>query len=523
MDIARNIPSAVSPYPRTSLAGSSLAAWGGIAFAFASAVVYLLNTRYGIGIRPDSLRYMHNSWLPADAPMYGWVLELASSSGLNIVAGAKLTGLVLVSANAFLVWHILLKATNRPAYAVGGTALILLAPTFVGMHAMALSEPLFLFSLFLTVLCFLNYLETRAVRWLVLASMGVAFAALVRFPGATLGAALAGLLLALPDEQPRTRITRTALLAGISGALFGGWALFAKLTTGQAVGRELHFYGNADDGRWLQGFDSLSSLIVPMQVPAVPRGIFLFAVIAGALWLCVRHWQWVLRPAEERKRRSHEMAGPILLTFALCYFAFIMLALGIEANLPLNGRYALPFYVGLMMASTIALARLPSGSGVPAIIEGALIAAAMLILAFHAVRTTVQTHEYHSEGIDFASRAWAGSPTIAAIRRLPGDAIIYSNGPEPITYLTERSVQITPRRISARTGRDMPENPFAAQVDRVRRDLASGKAYVVFLDRVDWRFYLATEAELRRMLPLVLIERTSDGRIYAAAPDTVEG
>ena len=72
----------------------------------------------------------------------------------------------------------------------------------------------------------------------------------------------------------------------------------------------------------------------------------------------------------------------------------------------------------------------------------------------------------------------------------------------------------TPSIVQRRTGRDNPVNSFADQVERLRAQLAGGDAYIVILDRVDWRFYLASEAELQRLLKLKMIRREADGRIY---------
>jgi hypothetical protein len=100
------------------------------------------------------------------------------------------------------------------------------------------------------------------------------------------------------------------------------------------------------------------------------------------------------------------------------------------------------------------------------------------------------------------------------VNTLPDDAKIYSNGPDALNYLTPRTTAFTPSIVQRRTGRDNPVNSFADQVERLRAQLAGGDAYIVILDRVDWRFYLASEAELQRLLKLKMIRREADGRIY---------
>src|SRR5258706_8796423 len=63
---------------------------GGLAFVSISAVLFLLGTRYGICIPPDSTRYMSMVQGPYDAPLYPWVLMAVGATGIGIVAGPKL-------------------------------------------------------------------------------------------------------------------------------------------------------------------------------------------------------------------------------------------------------------------------------------------------------------------------------------------------------------------------------------------------------------------------------------------------
>src|SRR3546814_6112166 len=123
---------------------------GGIACVLVSSFLFLLSTRYGIGILPDSTRYMSINDKPFDAPLYPWMLMGLAATGISIEYAAKLAGLLLVGVNSALIWYLLARATTRYAYAAVGSAIIILSPQFVYLPSLEISEPHFIFSLFFT-------------------------------------------------------------------------------------------------------------------------------------------------------------------------------------------------------------------------------------------------------------------------------------------------------------------------------------------------------------------------------------
>src|SRR3546814_15470938 len=60
---------------------------GGIACVLVSSFLFLLGTRYGIGILPDSTRYMSINDKPFDAPLYPWMLMVLAATGISIEIG----------------------------------------------------------------------------------------------------------------------------------------------------------------------------------------------------------------------------------------------------------------------------------------------------------------------------------------------------------------------------------------------------------------------------------------------------
>jgi 4-amino-4-deoxy-L-arabinose transferase-like glycosyltransferase len=478
----------------------------------ASAVLFLLNTHQGIGILPDSTRYMRLSPTPYDAPLYTWMLAGLAASGIGMDLGAKLLGLVLVCANTLLIWHLLLRGTSSIVVAAVGTALIILSPHFVGLHAVAMSEPLFLFALFVTTLLFIRHMESGRPLWLGLCGVALALAMLVRFTALPLAGAFTVVLLLDRRKTWGERLRPLLLLGGVSGFIFFAWVIASKLTTGHAVGRDLAFYGNADAERWQSGLKALTAYLLPVQVPSIVRLVLLLVVLGAVTWLCVHRTRAFLRS----EQKSAGDAIPVIFgLFALFYIGFMVLSVSVEANLNLNGRYTLPFYVALVIAGASVAFDRRSGGRLERLPGLALACIALLVLASHAIRTMTQTQENFAEGIGFASKAWASSPILRATDALPRDARIFTNAPDALNYLTSRRTMFVPSRVERRTGMEDPAHPFARQLADLKAQLAAGNGYVVFIDRVDWRFYLIPEADLRQALGLKLIRRENDGRIYA--------
>lgn len=487
---------------------------GGTIFVLLSMLLFLINTRHGIGIYPDSLRYMRISERPYDAPLYPWMLMLASLNGIDITAGAKAIGLFFVCANTALIWHLLMRATGQFVYAAAGTALVTLSPQFVTLHSLAMSEPPFLFFLLATVLVFLLYLETEDRTWLKVSAVVLGVATLARFTAPPLGAAIAACLLLNPRHAPARRFGDVVLFAVVSASIFLCWAVMSHIISGRSVGRALWFYGNMGSKEWMTSLTALTAWLLPDQVPVAVRIALFGTFVVAVASLTFLHARRTLQQAQKAKVVD-DMLPTLFGLFFIFYMGFIVLSTSAEANLALNGRYAFPVYVTTVLMTTIILAHLRDEENTRIkLLHRGLVCLAVLVISSHVIRTAVRSTEAFRSGVGYASREWVNSPTIKVLRGLPADAEIYSNGGDVIAYLLRRDAHFVPDRVKLRTGLDDPANPFEAQLETLRTKLAQENSYVAYLDRIDWRFYAVTEAELKQHLSLVNIATEADGRVY---------
>ncbi|MDW9830271.1 phospholipid carrier-dependent glycosyltransferase [Sinorhizobium meliloti] len=489
----------------------------GALLALLSISLFVVNTRLGIGVFPDTTRYMGINELPYDAPVYAWLVRLPALLGIDMTTGAEALGLIFVSANTFLIWHLLIRATGKYRHAIIGTALIILAPQFVALHASAMSEPPFLFFLLVALVTTLRYLETEKRVWLVASAVALGIAALTRFAGPALGAAVALSLFLNPRHGRSRRITDILIYGFLSALIFMTWLVISQISSGHSIGRELGFYGNMGSAEWLRSLGSLMAWLLPDQVPNSVRGIVLALFVIAACGLIFAHSSRALDRARTRIV-ADEFLPLILGLFVLCYLAFMVLATAVEANLLLNSRYALPPYVMTVMAVTIALAGRKCSAGVWKGMHNGVVVLAIVVLCGHSARTLVRSLDAYRSGIGYAGLEWTQSSTMNAVQELPADALIYSNGPDAIAYVLKRRAFFIPARFQLRTGIEDPSNPFEHQVLRLKNASQKQRAYIVIFDKVTWRFYRASEAELKRHLSLTNVATKSDGRIYAVLP-----
>jgi hypothetical protein len=256
--------------------------------------------------------------------------------------------------------------------------------------------------------------------------------------------------------------------------------------------------------------DSLSAFMMPTFIPAAIRYIAAACILLLAAYLVYRALVRVVRDG------STARADVLTVVFGLSiawYAVFLVISVNIEANLPINGRYLFPVYIAIIVVLFAALGRHRAGS-TPRAADMAILALIGLVIVGHGFRSAAQASEAYREGIGYQGPKWHSSPTILAINQLAADAKIFSNAPDAINYLTGRHADLVPTRFERRTGESDPGNPYQAQLEALTAALLEGNAYVVFIDNVDWRFYLATEEDLRKDAGLQVTQTLSDGRIY---------
>ncbi len=493
----------------------------GAAFVLLSIGIFLLSTRHGIGVAPDSVGYMQLGVVRHFAPVYTAMLKAVSTFGVDVVTAAKWLGLLFISINSLLIWRLSLIGSGSIALAAVATALIVLSPNFIAMHTLAMSEPVFLFLTLCALFLYLKASQTHQRLWYALAGAVVGVAMLTRFASASVMAGLCLTCLVQFGRPLRQKLIDTFVI-GLSGvAIFLIWMTASELIAGQSTGREFAFNGNPDSELWGTAVHALSTMLLPQQAPLFIRFAFLVFVLGAALWLAVLFIRRQFQAAAIRTQSAHVIAT-FSGIFCVVYVVFILLSVQLEANLPINGRYLLPLYIFGVLAVTAMLAQLRRDPGqtapVLAALGLALAVSAALMLGAHTVRMTLNVRDAFANGIGYASLSWDRSPIVQAIAQLPPGAAIYTNAPDVVAFVTRRCADYVPVKVNRFTNREQPGNTFQMQMEAIDQRLNNDDVFVAYLSEIGWRFYLAGESELATGLQLEAVVDTDGGRIYRRAP-----
>jgi hypothetical protein len=484
---------------------------GAVALVMLGTLLFALGTRWGIGIRPDSVVYLGLADTgTTQAPLYSLLIGVARSWGLPPMRAAWWLNLLLMLANVLLVWHLLKLATSSATSALLGALAVLVLPAFLYMHETALSDGLFLMLILLFMLAITYYVEGGRRTALYASGLAGALAMLTRFAGFPLLAVGFVAILLFRRASWRTRLLDGLFFLAFSLGLFVAWLVGDMLQGGKGTGREIAFLGNPTAETFVQGFNSLSAFLAPTMV-AGPVRAFLLAFVAIALV--------VVTVSYARRNRRQGETPPlatlpyVAVLFILCYVSFLVFSVFVEANLPFQARYLVPIFVASVLVITVGM----KGRAAPKSLARYARAAgvlAMALIAANAARAAKQTWTLFHEGNFYAGPSWYTSPILQYVKTLDPRLAIYTNAPDAVTFLTGRASFWVPKKFDRRTGMDDPGQPFETQMAELGARLREGSAVVVHLDQVDFRFYLPGERELVGALDLEPLFRAEDGTVY---------
>jgi hypothetical protein len=494
--------------------------------AISAFVIVLLATRWGIATSADSARYIRSArnalglaaqvQSPIEAPAeqahyppgYSTLLVLASLAGSDPLISARWVQAILMALNVVLAAEIVRRATCCITAAIGIALWAAVAPANVFVHTWALSEPLFVLLMMLCVAFTLAYLDRPRVTVLLAAALFAGLGMLVRYAGVSIvPAEAAAILLLNPQRVVRRRFVDAAIFVAVACLLPGLWSLRNQLVLGSATNRVIAFHpitlGHISDAAstfcgWIFTTDKQNSVLRLIAL------VIVTATVAAGAWLALR-----------RRDTAGRAAGVIVL-IVLCTALTLAWSISfVDAHTPVDLRILAPIHtlwivlVGLLLA-------LP-----PRNIRVAGYAIVLIAVVTSAVRSSADVKTAYHDGAGFAHDIWRNSPTIAAMRQLPSELIIYTNAPGAAYLLTGKPVIIT---IPAPTsGSSLLPNPeYEESMQRIADDVRAGRAVVVWLRNYGKRrTNYPSVGAIQQKLNLQMRSQFADGAIFdAIAPST---
>ena len=511
--------------------------------------VLLYSTPEGLGLSDDSIAYIagarsilagngyRESWLASNGlvthfpPGFSSVLAMIGLSGLDPLRGARFFNSILFGANAFLLgilgWHMTRSQ-------IAGFVLALLFAVNASLfnaHAVAMSEPLYIFFSLASFLSFSQYFQVfpsslggptgvfrkgQGEGWLITTGILTAFAYLTRYAGLALLVTFLVALILLHDTWKKKSTSAGIFLASFIPITLA-WSIRNKLVADNATNRTLVYHPLTAENIET-GIYNFSEFFIPVEtwrrtLIKIPNFFaILLSIIALALlvWIVYKGLKKFLYPATEQ---------PEILSFTNELYIFSYLASIIssmmlfDASTRFKLRILSPIYVALLILLVFLGHWLWQRRTI--LWRSVVIIATLLILSLSLYDMASVVAKLHKSGQGYASFQWYDSQAMDFLSQLPEGTRIYTNQPGPVYLYTNRPSYVLPDLVDAVTG--LPREGYEQGVMALHEDVLSGNAVLAL-------FKFGSEDEdvqsvyIQLAEGLYLAHDTHGDKIYTANP-----
>jgi hypothetical protein len=487
----------------------------------------LLATGRGIGLMPDSADYLSaaENLLAGNGlavsgtggtsrpftlwpPLYPFLLALGSLVGLELVETSRWLAALLFGGTVFMVGLAARWYTGSTMASVLSAALVLCSASLLHVFSWAQTDGLFIMLALIALLLLDRYRALSRPSLLLSSALVSGIACLARYSGATL-VPVGIIVLLWPGRSLRRRLLDSGIFTVFSIAPLAMWLTRNTALTGSATPRDLVFHP-IPSWKWLTGLDTLASWLVTYQAHVGVK----YVVGLGALLVIAALVVLSRRTASVPTGTKPNRTPLAVLIFTPCYLVTVLTSIAfLDAFIPLDNRLlspTLPVLVILVVLSSRRVQQTNSGTrlvrlGLPVLVG--------IWLVSWAIQAGQWTARRSRDGEWYTSTEWQESETIAEVRRLPEETVIYSNVPEAVCLVTGRPASPVPEVVDHHTGKDNPN--YRSEMDSLRAVLAGENAVVVhFTSEEERRWYMPRMSELIAGADLVPYVTRSDGAIF---------
>jgi hypothetical protein len=429
----------------------------------------------------------------------------------DVLQGARLLAIFFFSANLMLLGLAVSLCTKRSLVATVCMILFFLSssPT-MSVHSMAWTEAPFITFSMATFLLFCRYVSRPSIYLLLLASLTAGCAVSTRYVGVVLFPTIV-LAFLLMDHRPlRQRLRDIFIFSSISCLPLIFWLIRNILLAQSATNRQLVF-DPVGLSHAKKMFYALGNFILPIPISNLMKALF----VAGTIILLFRVVPIIYRKTTcKQHAASTEVLLPVLcIMYAVIYVVFLFISISFfDAHTPLDSRILLPASLPVIVAC-IVLAWLMSQQLNRRWIWSTFVLFVFFIVSINmtpAIATAVKIHE---NGQGYNSRYWNNSDIIAALVENPSEVpIIYSNGPDVIRFWTGKEAMMIPAKKFA--GVDRVNSDYQKQLTQMLQECKQGKALIVYLNAITWRWYLPSIEEIETTEILPVLKKGQGGVIY---------
>jgi len=483
-------------------------------FAMTGTLLLLRATPEGLGLSDDSIAYIagarsmlagdgyREAWLASNGPVthfppgFSSVLAFFSLFGLDPLRAARLVNSVLFGLNAGLLGILAWRMTPSLTAGLVLAGLFISSSEMLQVHAVAMSEPLFILLALCAFWNFDLYFELppssvgRGIAgewwWLAACGMFTGMAYLTRYAGLALVAAFIVAICILRTSW-RKRFTSIGIfLAGfLPWAL--GWWIRNLLVAGNATNRALAWHPitaeNLQMGRY-----QVSQFLIPVEAwrqtlykqPYTIEALTVLILGAILVWTLVKSWNYISKPRQAAALKSGGQESREIISFTVALFIFAYLASIIasmtlfDAATKFRLRILAPVFVGLFILLVYAGIWLRNRNRIVVVIL------TVIILGFSFYKQFITIDQLSRGGLGYASFQWYDSQAMEYLRELPKDVRIYTNEPGAVYLYVERGAVVLPERYDSARG--LALEGFEDGVAAMQQEINAGKAVLALFD-----------------------------------------
>ena len=521
-----------------------LIALGLIALGAIGMLMY--STPEGLGLSDDSIGYIagarsilsgqgyREAWLASNGPVthfppaFPSLLALIGLSGLDPLRGARFLNALIFGANAFLLGIIGWRMTKSQVAGVVLALLFAVNASLFNAHAVAMSEPLYIFFSLAAFLTFSIYFGVQQLavasdsklsdsrKWLIATGILTAFAYLTRYAGLALLATFLLALILLPDTLRKKLASTGVFLASVIPFLIG-WGIRNKIVADNATNRTLAYHPLSAENIETTIYN-ISEFLIPVEnwrraLIQIPNFFFILTAIIIfilLIWVVTKGLKKFFQPATKPPEILSFTNGLYIFGYLASIISSMML---FDASTKFKLRILSPVYVALLIL--LVLLGHWAWQKRNILSRGIITLAAIVILALSAYDTSNFVTKLHKGGQGYASFKWYDSEAMDFLSQLPAGTRIYTNQPGPVYLYTNRPSYVLPDLVDAVTG--LPRVGYDKGVQALQKDVLSGKA-VLALFKFGAEGEDAQSVYLQLADGLYLAHNTHGDKIYTANP-----
>jgi 4-amino-4-deoxy-L-arabinose transferase-like glycosyltransferase len=496
-------------------------------------ILILRATPNGLGLSDDSIAYIagarsmaagegyREAWLASDQPVthfppaFSSVLAFFGLFGADPLRAARWVNALLFGLNAALLGILGWRMTPSLMAGIVLAGLFVASGEMFSIHAVAMSEPLFMFLSLLSFWMFDLYFE-RHHHWLWMIACGtlVGMAYLTRYAGLALVATFVAALLILHTTW-RKRLTSIGIFLAsfIPWAL--GWSIRNRIIAGNATNRAFAWHPLTSENIE-PGLRVFSELFIPIE--SLRRVIFrqsaviegMVALVLGGIfvWVIVTAWRYLSKPQHERTgKEAQEVLSFTTGLFIFAYLASIVASmLMFDAATKFKLRILSPVLVSLLILVVVFGIRLRNRR------RDVVVVLAILVFAFSIYKQSVTFNTWAKSELGYASFQWYDSKAMDYLSALPEDMMIYTNEPGAVYLYTGRGCYVLPDRFDSATA--IARTNFEKGVAVMQADIDQGKAVLALFDNGE-----NVSKDVPALIDgLYLVHKSGGDEIYTAEP-----